>query len=341
MKNVYLVTTDLHLALHKANRKDYFSEILKSMQDILEIQQRYQSKGYTTNLILLGDVFDSSISNASDALQLFELFRFFTQQFNKTYCVVGNHEITFMKDNPFWFLTSTVEDEYLLSLKKYIQPRGLQNSLIIPGTLTDGEVCMYFNHYATPIKLPTEGGIKIGLFHQNVGSNEICKMWGTFADVEEETCIQGYDYCFFGHMHLAKGRYYLNEEHSCICEWLGTIGRTKTTEVIDDDLDVNIPAILIEDGKLVKVEPNTIHLQSFSECVDLIKLEAYEKSRKLIEERQALTVNKYKGNSLYETLHGAFAGTAMQSILSLLDRPIQDTYGVYRTSLEAFLKKEE
>lgn len=290
------------------------------MNDILKINSIYLGKGYNTVLLLLGDVFDSSVTKVSEAMQAVELFRFFCNQFVHCYSVVGNHEITYARDNPFWYLVSKIEDASLSSIERYIQPCGLTSTIAVPGIIFDGEVSIAFNHYGLPAKVLTTGETKIGLFHQNVGSNDICKMWGTFDNVEEANYIQSYNYCFFGHMHLAKGKYFLNDNHTCRGEWLGTIGRTKVTEVLDDSLDVNIPVILVEDGKFCGIQDNTITLKSFSECVDVERLKASEESKRAVAESKEVAIHNFKGTTLYETLLGSLAGSELATLYRMLSK---------------------
>lgn len=334
MKNAYLIVPDLHLDFYKSNRVNYFNEIVGSMSDILEISKKYKEKGYAASLMLLGDVFDGSMPNASDAMQAIEVFRYFCGSFKQVYSVVGNHEITFAKDNPFWFLASEIGDESLRAIRRYLQPQGLCDTIKIPATVEDGEVTFYFNHFGTTPKVPIARGIRIGLFHQNVGSNDICKMWGAFDDVTEASYVQGYNYCYFGHMHLAKGKFFLNEEHTCQGEWLGTIGRTKVDEVRFEDLEVNIPAVLVDDGKFLSVEDNEITLQDPGVCIDYSKLQASQQSKKIIEEHRQVLQSEYKGETLYDTLKGAFAGTPMDFLLEFLSSPWEQVLQSYKETLK-------
>lgn len=333
MKNVYLLVTDLHLDFSKANRINYFGEVLNAMNDIVLLADQYREKGYTVNQCILGDMFDGSLSNASEAMQAIEIFRYYCSNFENSWAVVGNHEISYAQDNPFWFLVSDIKDASLAGIQRFIQPRGLTNTLVIPDTIIDGEVTFYFNHFGTRAKTPDASGIKIGLFHQNVGSNDICKMWGTFDNVEEAAYIQAYNYCYFGHMHLAKGKYYLNENHTCFGEWLGTIGRTKVDEVLVDD-KVNIPAIVIEDGKFVRIDDNYITLPPPVECIDFVKLRASQNSRKIIEERKVFAQTAYKGATLFETMEGVCTNTPLDFLLHFLDQPWDDVLRAYNETLK-------
>lgn len=332
-KNAYLQVTDLHFDFSKANRLNYFGEILGAMSDIIAVVDKYKDKGYDVYLHLLGDVFDGSLTNASEAMQATEIFRYFCSNFKGVYSVVGNHEITYAQDNPFWFLVSIVNDDRLASVKRYIQPRGLCSTIVIPDKVEDGEVTFYFNHFGTPPKTPSATGVRIGLFHQNVGSNDICKMWGTFDNVEEAAYVQSYNYCFFGHMHLAKGKFFLNKEHTCQGEWLGTIGRTKVDEINAEDLSVNIPVVIVEDGKFSGIQDNFIELLAPAQCVDFEKLRASQHSRELVLERQQVKSGSYKGKSLFETLELSFGDTPLAFLLDFLDHPLDEVISSYNSTL--------
>lgn len=319
MKSAYLLVTDLHIASSKANRLNYLGEILNSLSQIMQIAEKYKAQGYTVNLFLLGDIFDSSITNASDAMQLMEIFRFFCSDFDKVWAVVGNHEITYAKDNPFWFMVAEVGDEELQKVKRYLQPRGIMSTVNIVDRVIDGEVTFYLNHYGTPPKVPDMSGVRIGLFHQNIGSTQICQMYGVFDDVEKVSYIQAYNYGFFGHMHLAKGKFYLNESHTCLCEWLGTIGRTKINEVSDKDLEVNIPVVKIEDGNFKGIDDNSIFLLSEADAIDKNKVIAESVSKKLIEQHRQSAVASYKGETLHETIKLALSGTQLAFLFEFFD----------------------
>ena len=335
-KRAYMLVTDLHIGLKKANRIDYFKEVLKSLSDIIAIAEHYKNEDKCqTNLILLGDVFDISITNASDAMQASEVFRFFCSNFDNVWAVVGNHELTYAKDNPFWFAVSDITDPDLQAIKRYIQPRGLTNTVSIVDKIVDGELVFYFNHFNTPTKRPVDGAVRIGLFHQNIGSNSICKMYGQFDDVEKTPVIQSYNYCFFGHMHLAKGKYYINPEHTCLCQWLGTIGRTKIDEVIDTDLQVDIPTVIVEDGAFIGIDDNFIKLVPSSKCIDKNKLAVETKTKQAIEMHRQSAVASFKGETLFKTLETAFKGTELEFFLGFLNKDFNSVVYEYKKTLKA------
>lgn len=317
MKDAYLVITDLHFDYSKANRLDYFRESLNNIENIMGIAAKYKEKGYSVNACFLGDVFDSSFSNVMEAMQAVDIFKFFCSNFTNVYSVVGNHEITYAKNNPFWVLTANVEAESISSIKRYLKPIGICGTLVVPDVIKNGDTTIYFNHFGTTAKVPNTKGVNIGLFHQNVGSNDICKMWGTFDDIKDADYVLGYNYCFFGHMHMAKGAYWLNKTQTCKGEWLGTLGRTKITEIEDDNLQVNVPAILIDDGVFKCVEDNHFNLPPYKECVDQKKVEASKVGEEIVKEHQKVVNKVSLGKTLYETLEMSLADTPCSYVLQM------------------------
>lgn len=308
--NAYQLVTDLHYSCGKRNRYNYQGEILEAINGILGHASTLRDEGYNVHLILLGDVCDTSITDSEEAMQTIEILRFFFNYYDSVHCVLGNHEVTYYKANPLWYLIDSIRDESLVSYKRLIAPKGITSLVNIDSTLEDGEVCFYFNHYGTHIKQPNvEHNVNIGLFHQDVGSSLITQMWGDWVDVEKSGATIGYQYAFFGHMHLALAKYEL--DGGCIGEWLGSIGRTNVNEVSDSKLERNVPAVLVDDGVFKGVRDMYIHLKPYAECVDTVRAEAEKKVRKIAKERVDRISATYVGSDLKEAIFKNVAGTSV------------------------------
>lgn len=334
MKNAYLIVTDLHYAENKANRKDYFSEILQILQNIAELSLKYRQKGYSPQLIFLGDVTDTSIANAEEAMRCVDVLRFFVSQFDRAYSVVGNHEETYIENNPFWFLVSEIGDKSLSRLPRALQPKSVYPCIAILDTLSDGEVTFYFNHYGIVPKVPEAEGVRIGLFHQNIGSNDICQMWGTFDNVEEAAYVQAYNYCFFGHMHMAYGKYELNEKGTCIAEWLGSCGRANILEVENAPLKVNVPAILVEDGIFNSIEDNYLTRPSAEECIDYDKANLMRTTAAQLKEMQDKIPTGTLSTSLLASVTEGINLAGLGPILTMLQGSYDSLWFQYQQGLQ-------
>ena len=337
-RNAYLVLPDLHYAVSKEHRVNYLSEVLFVLNQVDSVREKYIKKGYNVHLILLGDVIDSSIRNPEDAMRCQNLFRFYASLFSSVSCVVGNHEITYSVSNPFWFLVSSIDDEALKQLPKPLQPQGISPVFSIPATLQDGEVTFYFNHYGTSPKTPEHDGISIGLFHQNIGSNSICKMYGEFIDVEEASFVHTYNYSFFGHMHLAYGEYSLTATDNCICSWLGTCVGTNVTEVEELGAEFNIPAILVEQGLFSKIERNTVKRKSPRDCIDYTKLTVTRSLNEEIAKLRNFTVSSSSASTLFDRVMDSCG--ELREIACLLLSPPDELKRIYRQGFEPEISEE-
>lgn len=334
MKNVYLIVPDLHYTVNKEHRYNYLGEVMSVLVQITGVREKYEKQGYAVNLIFLGDVIDGPITQAEDAMRCQNLFRYYCSLFKNVYCVLGNHEANNVVSNPFWFLISELEDEALHGVNKALQPQGVEPVMRLPSTLQDGEVTFYFNHFGLNPKVPTTDGVAIGLFHQNVGSNDICKMWGTFTDVEEAAFMRAYNWSFFGHMHLALGRFYLNAEHTCIGEWLGTCVGTNVTEVETLPRECNIPAVLVEDGKFIEVQDNHINRSDPKSAIDYAKLKATRATNDLVTAVKNIAVKSSEQGTLYQRVLHAAEDIQLNALLEILSQSQEFVRNEYKRGLQ-------
>lgn len=340
MKNAYLILTDLHYAVSKEHRINYLNEVLSILQQSLAVQQKYRDMGYRVFLIFLGDIIDGPIQSSEDALRCQVILRWYCATYDGAYAVLGNHEINNYSSNPFWFLVDGLEDAALSGLQRPLQPQGLEPVLRVPDVVHDGDLHLYFNHYGISSKIPVSAGVNIGLFHQNVGSNDICKMWGTFADVEEASFVQAYNYLFFGHMHLANGKYKLNEAGTCVGEWLGSCVGTTVVEVETLPSKLNIPAILSEDGRFISVEDNPIDRSNPSEVIDYTRLDFTKKAKEAVKEKQKADSVPVIGDSLFSRIKFAADGLGLGGIIELLSSDHGAVLREYREGLNAINLKD-
>ena len=319
-KDAYLLVTDLHFAFRMNARKNYFKEIVDILKELIEIKQIYQNQDYTVNLIVLGDLFNRGISDPTEAMHALEFFKYIFSLFSNVYAVIGNHELTYYKNNPFWFLLSEIKDESVLKLqKKMKQPLGFTNYINVIDRLNNGEVSLIFNHFDVVIKDITKSAkINIGLFHQNIGSEQISKMWTKYEDIEKSEILSGYDYCFFGHLHTASGKYKINDKFTAY--FLQSLGRTNHTEVDNNDLFRIIPVIKIKDGIFEGIDENKIKLPSREEILNLEQIiltqQTYQESKAIKQETSRVVI----GTSLYETLFRSIEGSDDTIIIDLLSK---------------------
>ena len=166
-------------------------------------------------------------------------------------------------------------------------------------------------------------------------------MWGTFDDVEQSAYIQGYNYCFFGHMHLAIGKYKLNAQGTCVGEWLGACVGTNVTEVQTLPREHNIPAILVEDGCFIRVEDNFIKRKDPKEVIDFTRLEATKASQVLLSERKDLVLRPLTEGTLFERVKLSAEENQLGILIDLLTMGYDGLKHEYRTGLEQVIVEED
>ncbi|GAA0101661.1 hypothetical protein UT300012_23760 [Paraclostridium bifermentans] len=296
----YIVVSDLHSSYkNKDNRHDYLGEIEFVIDKIFETCKKYIELGYEVCLIFLGDITDNSFKDQSKAIYFNNLFVLLQRLVSKIYCVIGNHEMSYYKDNPFWSLMTSINSE---RIKKVItrswQPTGAIQLVEVLDTLDLGNTVLHFNHHATDVSRPIDGKTNIGLFHKDIISSaiiedlrlnegvDIFEAKPTYIEKNPEV-LRGYKACLFGHMHKIYGKWIFTDDltsDEIELIYLASLGRPNQTEVMDNLLVRNLPAIIIDtEGNLVNIEDNLITLPSRSEAIkeDIVEKqqEAYKKRK--------------------------------------------------------------
>lgn len=274
-KIAYLIITDMHMGNMVTNsRKDYRNEIFVVKKQLLETAIKYKHVGYDVVALFLGDIFHNSYKDVTEALIDKDFLTLWKLKVGDIYTVMGNHEFTYYKANPFYTTISQMESENVQHVVNRVwTPLGTSAMIRVIDELRDGEVVFYFNHYGTDIQQPTGDGIAIGLFHQEVIDPQIKeeteknsgkRCYAHTTDIEQSGLLKGYKYCFFGHMHNVYGVWRAGDTY---LHYLASLGRTNESEVNNEFLERNIPAVLVNDGKFIDIEDNFIQLLCREECI--------------------------------------------------------------------------
>ncbi len=270
--HVYLIITDLHLSYkNKNSRVDYLAETKYCVNVLNEIINYYKDNDNKVFLLFLGDFTDCSFKDQARAIEINNLVVDFKRRVEECYFVIGNHETTYYKDNPLWSLFDEIESVQLNQIiKKSCKPQGILSLGRVVDELEDGNVRFLFNHFDTPvISAKPDEKINIGLFHKDILCNAIINdskinhNMNLFADktihFDKEQVFTNYDYAFMGHLHSVYGKWDFIDDATnkkTVVNYLASLGRTNHTEVSNDFLERNIPAVIIKDGEFKCIEDN-------------------------------------------------------------------------------------
>ena len=301
MKNVYLIISDIHdHYCNVTNRINYVKEIDFVREKIISLGRTYKDNADNVNLILLGDVFKGSYNEPDSAVTVNNFWILLSQYFNKIYCVLGNHETSFYSSNPFFTLVRNIESEKVKKiLNKNWTPKGLQNFFNVVDYVEDGNVVFHFNHYDTPINRAIVGKTNIGLYHQDIVNQQILDIMQTTygndifqkrkVNFDSVDIFDDFAYNFFGHLHKVYGTFECDtKKGTTVLCYLASLGRPNVTEVSNDFLERNIPAVVVQDGELLRVDDNKFNLMSREECVKEDIVEAQQKTYQRVKYRKEI-----------------------------------------------------
>lgn len=324
-RNAWIIVSDLHESYrNKDNRYDYLKETALVREEIINIGKKYKELGINPKLILLGDVYDRSFKDVTKAALTNNFWILAKSIFTEIYSVLGNHETSFYKDNPFYTLVQNIESTKVKGiLNKVWTPLGVLGTIQVPDLITDGNVCFHFNHHNTAVSTAIEGKYNVGLFHQDFVTKEIVDcMKNQFGNTEFITkstlnldgtnLLDNYNVCFFGHLHKVYGTWHFKNDlngKETLLYYLASLGRPNASEVIDSFLERNIPAVIVDDGDFVQIEDNKFYLPSRAECIKETVLQEQQEKRK-----------EYKDN----VFERHYKPTTDNPIESLLQRCAQD-----------------
>ena len=350
-KTAYMVVTDLHSSYkNKENRFSYLKEIEDVITKTIGIGIRYKEQGYRVILIFLGDIADRSFKEMDKGIWLNNIFVRYRMIFDNIYSVLGNHETTFYKDNPFWTLMNKIDSTELhTNLNHAWKPKGLLQLVNIPDRLVDGEVVFNFNHHATKVLEPIAGKVNIGLFHKNLVPDSIAKqmkkekgldIWeGALEEFVHTGLLDGYDYCFMGHVHKVYGIWTFINDYSSYKShlyYLASLGRPDVSEISDKFLERNIPVVIVEDGKLVRVDNNIFELASRSDSVKEEVVDAQQKTYKEVKRKREFYENEILTDDPLQNIRNSLS--TEPTLLLEFDEMIR---GVSETRQNKILNKAE
>lgn len=272
-----------------------------------EILQLIQ-KSHKPVVIFMGDIIHRGIKNTEDAYFIEDFFRAVSQYTNgRVFSVVGNHELSYRKNNPFWGVAA-IQSNYI----KSIVPHNYEIQHPLIGVVDDmviGDMQYTMGHYGRVYggSYFTADNVKYVtlLTHNSLVTNEIleyAKAKGSNlqpqyirirelrenGNLPKTTLLKK---VYVGHLHTVRGSFNVQEEISGLSlnftlHYLASLGRTNHGEYTDD-VERNLPIHIIRGGKFIEEKFHKIILPTREASVDervvLENREGYERQQQLRE----------------------------------------------------------
>lgn len=259
---------------------EYSVECRKNMQMVYDILASVENPV----ALFVGDVFHRGFSTYEGG-QYWEkyFYEVYTLTAGRVYSVVGNHEFTYQKSNPFWHF-ATINSDFVSFRVKSKDPSTCMNFIQIEDGICIENVMFIFAHYGmnlNDITVPDNIKSVVLCSHNTLISEEITNNLNNVYGRDMNTAYlkpvsirtpgalprtEKLKHVYVGHMHKAFGKYAVCEEingikYSFELTNLGSLGRTNATEYNDNDLSRVIPIIKI-DGDITSEESRVITLSS-------------------------------------------------------------------------------
>ena len=275
MKQAFAVVSDMHLSGHqKVNRFNYDKELHVVFHKIIELVQVYNKREFDVHVVFLGDIFDKSYKTPEKYGIDSSFFVMLRNMTKGLFVCVGNHELNFYQNNPFWTLVSEISSGRINALSGVnTQPLGYDNVFNVVDRIEFSNCVFHFNHYSCSDLPPSFGKINIAFYHKPVYNHlMVDDAVKNGLKVEYAKGLKGvststfdkYDYVFLGHMHWLYGMW---KTDNTIIYGLASLGRPSKAEVSNQFLERNIPVILVEQGSMQSIEDNYFNLPSREETI--------------------------------------------------------------------------
>lgn len=303
-----------------------------TLQDNRDIIRKIYSKIDTLvnpTVLFVGDIFHRGIPSTENTYELLDYIRTLYQKTQgRVFSVVGNHELTYRRDNIFWGMAD-IRSEYLKVLNvKQISLATKQ--IIVPDELVIGNMQYSFMHYNRVYPsifdvAPDVDAITV-LSHNSILNSDISTLLKSQGQNLHEAFINvsslhdagvipptnKVKYMYVGHMHTAHGNFKVEKEyiqgvcHNFKLRYLASLGRTNHSEFTDDILR-QLPIHVIRNGVFEREDIFEIELPkrvvSVDESLVSAQKESYERSKEYRELKSVESHNVDLIDSILEYLH--------------------------------------
>lgn len=278
-----LIVPEPHISdKNRASRINYVDEMKCIFSPIEKAIEFYQPD----DTLFMGEIFDRGFSSVPELCYWFD--KFIALKTKTNVCSVkGNHEDSFYKNNPYWYLTGA----------------GIITSPI--NRVIDGVALNYY-HYGE-VNTPVFANTTVGFSHDDVMTGSIRKALKVdsifLKDMPTSTTslFPNHDIVFNGHLHklctqlkiprTQNGTEFLNLIYT------GTLGRTNILEVNKEanECTVYLYILDIKDGN-AKITPLPIELPNYDSVVNFKERNKYKEKTEHTKLKQMITTTTTRTN---------------------------------------------
>ena len=287
-RNKYLIIPDLHLWYKNiTSRKDYLGELDEALSNIF---MYVKSDDTINNVILSGDIYHRGFSDIDSTRPIkkywMELKSLLNKRSGELYAVIGNHEFSYSKNNPFWLqddsIFKTPEDIIDNGVHLYLESYHTPKSIRTFRSTVDSDICITHNEVLPP---------EMATFVRNESGRRV---------FTSSRCMSFSRYnvkaLFVGHMHQIVESYVVmkddSSEEQMRVQYLGSIGRTSVEEIDNEFRYRDLPVVEVgidsdgnEGSGKFRIEHLPLELREYHDTV--ISSEV-AKNREIREKRKQL-----------------------------------------------------
>lgn len=273
----FIVIPEPHISsTNIEGRQDYLTEIKVYMSQVMDFIKFDEEIRWA---VFVGDIFNRGFIEITEYLYwsdwFIELDSLLSDRYGCIYSAVGNHELSFSKNNPFWRFISNKDGGFNTAAvwrTKAVNPMGAKSLIHVEDYLKLGDkVGLYLCHYdavstcSELLSRNVDDEIKVCISHLSIISSEITRVlrdnYGRdplthvieHEQIRDMDFLHNFDYVFNGHMHKAYSRFTITNDatgHKTRLMYLGSLGRTNSEEINDTDLIRTLPIIDVDTGEM-------------------------------------------------------------------------------------------
>lgn len=343
---------DLHLwEQNIRSHKNYVKECIDTVMLLRQylVDKRKEHPRDLHYLIFLGDIFHRGFSNENKTVYnlYYQKFMELRSLTDDMFCVVGNHELNFPLNNPFWSLISTIEEDVQL---RYVPDiLGLYPIIRVIDNIQVNNSVLIFQHFDTfnnfnldyidyknkflfAHEIYMNAGL-LNLIESELGENQKYRYIKYSNIIDNDPNLSIYNEAFMGHIHSIIGdwKIFWDNKHSTGLHYLGSqIPVTKDEYLYTPDYRY-IKDLTIDSAGNYIIQTKSYQIPTASEALNISKIKQAEVAYKKTKDKKDL----FKKHSNIK-----FNG---QDPLELLAKEFSDDLGMFETFklLETGVKPDE